>query len=141
MTVDLDAVVRRFETFAPEDASDLSTLYTDDAYFKDPFNEVRRRADIEHIFLRMFETLIAPRFVVTSRIAQGDQAMLAWDFHFRIRRFRPDQPWTIRGATHLRFAPDGRIAWHRDYWDAAEELYAKLPAVGPLVRWLGRRMA
>ena len=33
----------------------------------------------------------------------------------------------------------GRITLHRDYWDAAEELYEKLPLVGGLMRWLKRR--
>jgi hypothetical protein len=33
----------------------------------------------------------------------------------------------------------GRITVHRDYWDAAEELYEKLPLVGRLMRWLKRR--
>jgi hypothetical protein len=33
------------------------------------------------------------------------------------------------------------VVWHRDYWDAAGELYAKLPLVGPLMRFLARRMA
>ena len=45
----------------------------------------------------------------------------------------------MRGASHLRFAPDGRVADHRDYWDAAEELYEKLPVVGGVMRWLKRR--
>jgi hypothetical protein len=49
------------------------------------------------------------------------------------------EPWTIRGATHLRFAADGRIRYHRDYWDAAEELYAKLPVIGAMTRLLQRR--
>jgi len=35
----------------------------------------------------------------------------------------------------------GKVVAHRDYWDAAEELYAKLPLLGPLVRLLGRRFA
>ena len=35
--------------------------------------------------------------------------------------------------------PDGRIALHRDYWDAAEELYEKLPVLGVLMRWLKSR--
>jgi steroid delta-isomerase len=26
--------------------------------------------------------------------------------------------------------PQGRVTLHRDYWDAAEELYEKLPAGG-----------
>ena len=35
----------------------------------------------------------------------------------------------------------GRVAFHRDYWDAAEELYEKLPGLGGLMRWLKRRAA
>jgi len=31
------------------------------------------------------------------------------------------------------------IVVHRDYWDAAEELYEKLPWVGGLMRWLKRK--
>jgi hypothetical protein len=45
----------------------------------------------------------------------------------------------IRGGSHLKYATDGRIALHRDYWDAAEELYEKLPGLGSLMRWLKRR--
>jgi steroid delta-isomerase len=41
----------------------------------------------------------------------------------------------------VRFDDAGRVAWHRDYWDAAEELYAKLPVVGAVVRMLRRRGA
>jgi hypothetical protein len=34
---------------------------------------------------------------------------------------------------------EGRITLHRDYWDAAEELYEKLPLIGSLMRWLKKR--
>ncbi len=36
----------------------------------------------------------------------------------------------MRGATHLVLDDQGLITLHRDYWDAAEELYEKLPAAG-----------
>jgi len=45
----------------------------------------------------------------------------------------------VRGGSHLKLNADGQIEYHRDYWDAAEELYEKLPAVGSLMRWLKRR--
>ncbi|MFM2059344.1 MAG: hypothetical protein RLY71_3729, partial [Pseudomonadota bacterium] len=45
----------------------------------------------------------------------------------------------IRGCTHFQFGADGRVTLHRDYWDAAEELYAKLPLLGGLMRLLRRR--
>jgi hypothetical protein len=60
--------------------------------------------------------------------------MLIWEF-----RYGKGQ--CIRGASHLRFADDGRIAYHRDYWDAAEELYMKLPLLGGLMRWLRKRLS
>ena len=46
----------------------------------------------------------------------------------------------IHGSSHLRFAHDGRVAYHRDYWDAAEELYETLPLLGSLLRWIKRRL-
>ena len=46
----------------------------------------------------------------------------------------------MQGSTHLVFNRQGQIELHRDYWDAAEELYAKLPLVGGLMRWLQRRV-
>ena len=74
-----------------------------------------------------------------SDVAEGDQCFMTWDFLFRFKRFSAAQEQCVHGASHLLFAPDGRIALHRDYWDAAEELYEKLPAVGMLMRWLKRR--
>ena len=133
------AVVRFYEGLTPEGLDSLGSLYADDAWFKDPFNEVSGLPAIRAIFEHMFEKVDAPRFVVREAIAQGDQAFLVWDFLLRFRGEAATR--TIRGASHLRFGADGRITRHRDYWDAAEELYEKLPLIGGLMRWLRRRAA
>lgn len=137
----LRRVVDFYESISPGDASRMHELYADDALFKDPFNEVCGPDAIGRIFAAMFEQVDTPGFSVREAIVQGDQAFLVWDFRFRFRRFDTTTPQLIRGATHLRFAADGRIALHRDYWDAAEELYEKLPVLGGLMRWLKRRAA
>ena len=128
-----------FEQLSPADLPRIGELYATDARFKDPFNEVQGVATITAVFEHMYRTLDAPRFVVGDCVAEGDQCFLTWDFAFRFKRFSPAVDQVVRGASHLRFAADGRIALHRDYWDAAEELYEKLPAVGALMRWLKRR--
>ena len=97
-------------------------FYTPDARFKDPFNEVSGVPAIRAIFAGMFRQVDGPRFVITRTLCQGDDAFLAWDFVFCFRG-EPGRERTIRGATHIQFAADGRVALHRDYWDAAEELY------------------
>lgn len=129
-------VVNFFETLAPQTLHQLPTVYADDVYFKDPFNAIQGQAPLIEIFQHMFDGVQHPRFVVIEAICQGDQAFLVWDFHFE-RQGLPS-PMAIHGSTHIRFAADGRVNWHRDYWDAAEELYCKLPVIGAVFRWLQR---
>ena len=132
-------VVDFFENLSPQRLDELGSLYEAQARFKDPFNEVQGLAAIRHIFEHMYVALREPRFVVTQRIVQADQCFLAWEFHFYFRNFRQNQPQIVRGATHLAFSEQGLVTLHRDYWDAAEEMYEKLPLVGALMRWLKRR--
>ena len=119
----------------------MSESYAADGRFKDPFNEVAGVPAITAVFEHMDRSLEAPRLVVRDIVAERDDCFLTWDFLFSFKRFSPQQHQCVRGATQLRFAPDGRIVLHRDYWDTAEELCEKLPAVGALMRWLKRRTA
>ena len=133
----LEAIVRWFETLTPESVREVGRYYAPEAYFKDPFNEVAGAPAIGRIFAHMFEQLEAPRFRILERWEGAAGAMLTWEFRFRFPGEAREQ--VVPGATHLRFAPDGRIASHRDYWDAAEELYAKRPGLGWLMRGLRER--
>ena len=135
----VDALVQWFEHLTPASVQQLSRFYAVDARFKDPFNDVQGVPAVEAIFVHMFEALIAPRFVVTGRVAQGTQCFLTWEFRFCFRNFHQCQEQVILGASHLVFDAAGKVHLHRDYWDAAEELYEKLPWVGSLMRWLKRR--
>jgi steroid delta-isomerase len=134
-------VVHFFEHLSPRDLPRIGEIYTADAYFKDPFNEVRGVPGIARIFGHMFEQVDAPRFVVHETVVQGDAAFLTWDFVFGFRRPLPPGERTVRGCSHLKFDADGRVSSHRDYWDAAEELYEKIPLLGALMRALRRRNA
>ena len=140
MSERLDQLVAYFESITEPTLPRLRDFYAADAYFKDPFNEVRDVASIEHVFAEMYVSLHDPRFVVHSKVEQGDQVFLTWDFNFRIKKYKPDVTRTIRGSSHLKFDAQSRVCYHRDYWDAAEELYEKLPMVGGLMRFLKRRV-
>jgi hypothetical protein len=142
MTVTDDPRITRlkgfFESLTPATLARLDQYYAPGACFKDPFNEVTGVPAIRAIFDGMYRQVDRPRFVVTRCFGQGDEAFLAWDFVFCFKG-DANREQTIRGATHIQFSADGRVALHRDYWDAAEELYEKLPVVGSLMRWLKRR--
>ena len=132
-------VVAYFETLTPQSVAGLVDLYDPQARFKDPFKDVRGLPEIHHIFEHMFVALDAPRFIITGQIVQGQQCFLTWEFRFKFKNFNTQTEQVILGGSHLQFSDQGLITLHRDYWDAAEELYEKLPIVGSLMRWLKKR--
>lgn len=137
----LERLVAFYEDFSPASIERFGEFYSAEAYFKDPFNEVRGLAALQRIFRHMFEQLDAPRFVIVERVVDAGGAVLVWEFHFRLRSWKSAETQTIRGVSHLKFDADGKVCWHRDYWDAAEELYAKLPLIGAVIRGLQRKLA
>lgn len=129
-------LVHFYENLSPAQLESLSTCYVPQARFKDPFNDVQGLESIRQVFAHMFLTVEAPRFVVTEKLVQDQKAFLVWEFHFRMRRWRKGIPQCIRGGTFLRLDAQGMVLEHRDFWDAAEELYEKLPVLGGLMRRL-----
>lgn len=135
----LSRLIVFFETLSPETVNEVPKLYAPSAYFKDPFNEVNQVEAIHSIFKRMFEQVENPRFVIKTAIESETHAFLTWDFLYEMRQFNKGQTQCCRGCTHLNFSDRGTVVYHRDYWDPAEEVYEKIPALGALMRWLKRQ--
>lgn len=134
----IETLLHFYETLTPDRIRDFSLYYAKNAYFKDPFNEVNCLDDIREIFDRMFRQVAEPRFVVSEKIGDERGLFVVWEMSFRMRSWKPEQAQVIRGVSHLRFGDDGKVAYHRDYWDTGEELYEKLPIIGSAVRFLRR---
>lgn len=141
-TADTRAALARIEALytglTPHATGALRDAYSADACFRDPFNEVRGAAAIERIFTHMFDQLHEPRFVILDRAVDGDTAWLTWDLEYRLKEAQPIR--RIHGASQLRFDGDGRVCYHRDYWDAAGELYESLPLLGSVLRLIRGRL-
>jgi len=137
MTTKLDKLLDWYSTLTPESVRRVAEFYGPDAHFRDPFNDVRGTQAIQRIFDHMFETTENPRFVIKDRMIQDNQGFATWLFEFDLR----GKHYTVEGSSHIWFAPNGLVTAHRDYWDAAEELFEKLPFVGNLVRFLRKKFS
>lgn len=135
----LTRLTRYVETLTRQSVANLGEFYAPTVYFRSPLHEVRSAAELAALLDRLFERVDVPRFEITATLLQHNQALLVWNFHFHAKRWIDDEQ-VIHGASHLRLAVDGRIAYQRDYWDATEDIYAKLPILGRLLGWLRQRL-
>ena len=137
----LRAYLYALATLAPERVPDLRALVKPDIRYSDPFNELRGADAFLHVFERMFEDCLDPRFVLQDVAVNGAVGYARWRMTFRPRRWPSAAPWAIEGVTEIHFAPDGRVAAHIDHWDAASQLYARIPVLGWILGRLRRRLS
>jgi hypothetical protein len=150
-----------YETLSPDSLDQIGELYAPNARFKDPFQSVQGQGAIRGVFEHMFQLQPTSRFIVvgitqsvTETVAvpetvpvpdtvlvpesiSGAQACLRWIYWLELR----GKPVSIEGCSWLYFDAAGYIVDHRDYWDAAEELYEKIPVLSWLMQWLRRKIA
>ena len=122
--------------------SELSKLFAEDVYFKDPFNAVTGRAETLGIFKHMFATVDDPKFTVLSAaqdLHNHRVAMLYWHFDFVMPSDKSTQH--IDGMSRITFDNLGLVTEHIDYWDAGEQVYAKVPVLGWGIRQVAKRLS
>lgn len=129
-----------FTALSPHDLDGLRELVAPEVRFRDPFNDVRGVDRFVAVFARALEDMEELTFATSKIAVDGDTAFLRWTM-----RGRPRSRWlgaalVVDGVSEVRFDPDGRVAEHVDHWDAAGQLYERLPLLGGLLRVLRRRL-
>ena len=139
----LDAALERFltlfETFDPAAVGEAARgLYAERAYFNDGFAELDGHDAIAAYLERTATATRSLQVEVEDVIRHGGEVYVRWVMTFTTER----RSTTIvaPGISHLRFDADGRILYHRDYWDASGALAEFVPLVGPGLRAVRARL-
>lgn len=123
-----------FETLSPKfKEGAFEAVFDPDALFADPFQRVHGVQSIINVFRHMYASLENPRFEIIESIGDAEKGYIRWRFHYNDTSFE--------GVSHVRFGRDGKVLSHIDYWDAASNVYEKLPVLGSVLRWLKRKLS
>jgi len=127
-----------FETISQETRlSHYTTVYSQNAFFKDPFHEIEGVDKIYTIFQNMYKNLENPHFKILETAQNEKHLYVVWEFHFK----RLGKANSFEGMSQLRIGEHGKITSHIDFWDAGEHIYGKLPILGTLIRYVKNRIA
>lgn len=128
-----------FADFRPEVArSNAASLYSEDAYFNDGFVELTGTAAIADYLGRSAEATEAIEVEIEQITRTEDGVYLRWIMTYTIH-YR-SMTIVAPGISHLRFTPEGRISYHRDYWDGSGALMEVVPLGGATLRAIKGRL-
>lgn len=131
-----------FASFAPEKVSELlDQTYAADVYFNDTLKTVRGREALRHYLAESAAAVddCRVRILETTRTAHGEH-LVRWTMMIRFKRLKRGQDtWTV-GLSHLRLDARGQVAYHQDYWNAADGIFQHIPLLGAAIAAIKRRL-
>lgn len=137
----LDAYLKYWENVTVDTIDEIDSLVTPDFVFIHPFEELHGLADFKTMMQKMFKDSRNPKLQILKTVVSedGNTAFITWDFQTQPNR--TDRIITIRGVGEIGIAADGRILLHHDHWDAGGQLLFLFPVIGPIVKWVYKKIA
>lgn len=106
----------------------LRELYALDISFADPIQNISGRDAFIAMNKRLIEKFADVRFEDVTWVGDENRFMLTWRMRLLPKR-GPEM--VFEGSSDLR-ARDGKIYYHRDYWDLLGGVMGALPMVAPV---------
>tara|TARA_B100001059_G_C17449530_1_gene386717 strand:- start:34 stop:504 length:471 start_codon:yes stop_codon:yes gene_type:complete len=122
-----------------ENVADLESLYTSDIHFEDPSHAVQGKRSLMRYLHKQFSNLSKCSFKFHSSIASETDIFLTWTMFLNHPKLRGGDTIRVEGSSYLR-TRNGKIYYHRDYFDMGAMLYEHLPLLGRIIQRLKHRL-
>jgi ketosteroid isomerase-like protein len=113
----------------------LPDVYSENIRFQDPFGSAVGLDQLTQYFAEAYTNVIACQFEFSEEIISNTSVAVPWEMHLRHKRIKKGQLVVVDGISHL-IIIQGKVCYHRDYFDAGQLLYENLPVIGGTIRWI-----
>lgn len=135
----LNKYIEYYQTLTLRSVRLIEKIADPQIVFKDPFNRVEGVDNVVAIMRKMFEDVENPSFTVEDSAWGRDDrtAYIKWVFMFGPESKRQQ----IYGMSEVMFSPEGLVVMHNDFWDAAENIYERVPVLGFILKLIKKKIA
>lgn len=113
-------------------------FYAEDVKFVDPLGSVQGRQELVAYYQHMYENVISIHFEDQGVFEKGDESVFIWNMRLKHSAIDADEPIEVSGTSVMRFK-DGKVIYHRDYFDVGAMLYEHIPVIGSLIKWIKKK--
>ncbi|MBN1956858.1 MAG: nuclear transport factor 2 family protein [Desulfuromonadales bacterium] len=116
----------------------LESIYAPDIHFIDPAHRIKGFESLSSYFSSLYQNLDSIIFTFETEIVSGNHVVLTWSMKFSHPRIAKGRPVCVEGCSWLEFNNDGKVIFHRDYFDMGAMLYEHLPLLGRIITKIKR---
>tara|TARA_Y100001960_G_C14564903_1_gene772751 strand:+ start:539 stop:958 length:420 start_codon:yes stop_codon:yes gene_type:complete len=117
----------------------LDDVYHQDVVFEDAAHRLEGWDALQKYFSALYSNVKRCDFDIKEHQQVGDSGFLTWTMTLEHPKLQKGNKVEVQGVSHLKFA-NGRVIYHRDYFDLGEMLYENLPLLGSVIKTIKQRL-
>jgi limonene-1,2-epoxide hydrolase len=134
-----ERVIEAYKSLGSGDFSKIEPLYADDIYFEDPSHGIQGKACLMTYFAIMFRNIENCDFKFHQTLTNDNDIFTTWTMFLNHRRLNGGDTIRVDGSSFLK-TRNGKIYYHRDYFDMGAMVYENLPLLGRIIRKIRLRL-
>ncbi len=115
-------------------------FYAADAEFDDPVHKIKGLDQIIKYYEHMYENVTDIKFNFTNHVTQDDKTFADWTMHLKAKGLNGGELVKVEGVSYFVFNKEGKVTYHRDYFDLGAMVYEYIPILGRLVKYVKGRL-
>jgi hypothetical protein len=137
----LDAFLDFYNNLSQNNLASLPELYASNVEFIDPVHHMLGLEQLQQYFSHAYARLSSCNFVAGAKIANQDQGCLSWVMTFTHEAIGNGKSISVHGCSVVHWNSEGKIAYHRDYYDLNEMVLEHIPLLGWVTKKIKQKMA
>jgi limonene-1,2-epoxide hydrolase len=137
----LDLVLDFYNNLSQNNLTTLADLYATNVEFIDPVHHILGLDQLQQYFSHAYARLSSCHFMATAKIANQDQGCLSWVMTFTHEAIGNGKSISVHGCSVVHWNSEGKISYHRDYYDLNEMVLEHIPLLGWVTKKIKQKMA
>lgn len=137
--MDVQSVSKVYQQLNKENLHLLSDVYHQEVVFEDAAHRLEGWDALESYFETLYKNVTRCDFEIQEHQQTDDSGFLTWRMALEHPKLSKGTVIYVNGVSHIKFS-EGRVIYHRDYFDLGEMLYENLPLLGSIIKSIKQRL-
>lgn len=115
-------------------------FYATDVKFEDPIGSHDGVESVKKYYENLYQNVESIRFDFSHHVCEADQCVSMWTMHLKAKKLNGGEPIAVIGNSFFKFNKEGKVAYHRDYFDMGEFIYERIPVLKNIINFIKERL-
>jgi hypothetical protein len=136
----VDKVKYIFKNLNKDNLQLIEEFYDKDVKFIDPIGEIIGSQKIKKYYENMYKNVKVIRFEFSETLEENQTVVAFWSMYLETEKLNSGKGFTIEGNSIIRFNPEGKAVYHRDYFDLGAFIYERIPVLGFVIEKIKKNL-